>query len=232
VEQACCRVLELKARLGLHRRPRIMPEAEARKFLHTGMYAADAEHLAEKSITLIRDRKNIVPLILRPGLRIGSVLITNRPEFNLDVFEGTLRAAGCVVTTLKNPADPEELYDRVESHEFDVLLVGFYYPPQWGWATGRAHGPEVRCLMSGFPIAHPSVPAAYFSWANPYHLYEFAFMDPYINTYGGAAGTQRAAARALLGQIPIVGRSPIELPGFFKVGDGLRRTRRQAVVTP
>ena len=83
-------------------------------------------------------------------------------------------------------------------------------------------------MMSGFPFANPNVPPVFISWSNPYHLYEFAFMDPYINTYGGAAGTQHAAARAVLGQIPIVGKSPVAQRPFFKIGDGVRRGARKA----
>jgi len=222
LDEAVRRVLTLKARIGLHKgKPK--PQAERRKAVKGSPYGADAERLAERSITLIRDRNNVVPLKLKPGLRVGSVLVTNRPDFELDVFEKTLQEAGCKVASIKNPADPEDLYDRVEGGEFDVLIVSLYYAPQWGWSTARCHGPEARCMMSGFPFANPDVPPVFISFANPYHLYEFAFMDPYINTYGGCPGTQKAAARALLGQIAIVGRSPVELPRFFNVGDGIQR---------
>jgi len=77
--------------------------------------------------------------------------------------------------------------------------------------------------MDGFPFANPDVPAAFISFASPYHLYEFAFMDPCIHAYGGCDGTQKATARALLGKIPIVGKSPVAHPPFFKVGDGIQR---------
>ena len=217
------RVLTLKARIGLHRKPPLVSDEECRRIIASTPYGADAERLARQSITLIRDTKKTVPLALKPGLRIGSVLITNRPDFNLDAFEGSLRDAGCQVTPIRNPADPEELYDRVERGQFDVLTVGLYYPPQWGWSTDRCHGPESRCMMSGFPFANPAVPPVFISWSNPYHLYEFAFMDPYVNTYGGAPMTQKSAALALIGKMPIRGKSPVELRGFFKIGDGLRR---------
>jgi beta-N-acetylhexosaminidase len=223
LREAARRVLELKARLGLHRRAAMMTDDECRARLAKTPYGEDAERLARQSITLLRDSKKVVPIALKPGLRVGSVLITNRPEFKLDVFEGTLREAGCQVTAVRNPGDPEELYDRVERGEFDVLIVSLFYPPQWGWSTDRCHGPESRCMMSGFPFANPAVAPVFISWSNPYHLYEFAFMDPYVNTYGGAPMTQKSAALALLGKSPIVGKSPVELPGQFKVGDGLRR---------
>jgi beta-N-acetylhexosaminidase len=44
-------------------------------------------------------------------------------------------------------------------------------------------------------------------------------------TYGIDPGLEQAAARALAGMIPITGRSPISLPGFFAHGDGMQRAR-------
>ena len=227
LNEAVRRVLALKAKVGLHQKPAMVTEAAYRKAFTRSPYAADAERLAEKSITLLRDSRGVVPLKVKRGMKIASVLITNRPEFTLGVFEQGLREAGCVVTSFKNP-EQETLYDRIEEGEWDALVIGLYYPPQWGWSTGRCHGPESRCLMDGFPFANAAVPAAFVSWSNPYHLYEFGFMDPYLVTYGGAEGTQRAAARALTGRMAIVGRSPVTLEPFFKAGDGIRRRARKS----
>jgi len=226
LNDAVRRVLTLKAKLGLHRKPPLASDAEFRKAFTNSPYAADAERLAEKSITLLRDSRNLVPMKVRPGMKVANILITNRPEFKLDVFEQGLRDAGCAVTSIRNP-EQETLYDRIEEGEWDALIVGLYYPPQWGWSTQRCHGPESRCMMDGFPFANPDVPAVFISWCNPYHLYEFGFMDPYIATYGGAEGTQKAMAKALVGRLPIVGRSPVTLEPFFKAGDGIRRRARK-----
>jgi len=222
LDDAVRRVLTLKAKIGLHKNAPLMPDEEARRIIATSPYGADAERLTEKSLTLIRDGKGVLPQQVKPGMKVLSVLITNRPDFTTDVMDATLTEAGCEVTTHKNPQQ-ETLYDRIEAGEWDAIIVSLYYPPQWGWSTPRCHGPESRCLMDGFPFANPDVPAIFISFANPYHLYEFAFMDPYINTYGGAPGTQRATARAVLGQLPFLGKSPVAQPPFFEVGDGVQR---------
>ncbi len=220
LDSAVRNVLTLKAKVGLHKSPPLSSDEDARAVLASSPYGADAERLSEKSITLIRDSKKVLPLKAKPGTRILSVLITNRPDFTTDVMDAALREAGCEADSHKNP-EQETLYDRIEDGEWDAIIVSLYYPPQWGWSTPRCHGPESRCMMDGFPFANPDVPAIFISFANPYHLYEFAFMDPYINTYGGAAGTQKATARAILGEIPFLGRSPVAQPPFFELGDGI-----------
>jgi len=220
--EACCRVLTLKARLGLHRREPMLPEADCRARLAESPFPAKAEELAEGSITLLRDGHERIPLTIEPGQRVANVVITNRPDQTLDVFQRTLEEAGAEVETIVNP-EPDTVYDRVEAGEFDHLILAFNYPAQWGWGTSTAHGPYARCLMSGFPFAHEGVHPVFVSFANPFHIHEFAFMDPYVVTWGAAPGPQRAAARAITGQIAIRGRSPVAMPPYFAVGDGLQR---------
>jgi hypothetical protein len=42
-------------------------------------------------------------------------------------------------------------------------------------------------------------------------------------TYGVNEDLERAAAAALFGLQPITGRSPVTLPGFFMMGDGIQK---------
>ncbi|MEW6079486.1 MAG: glycoside hydrolase family 3 N-terminal domain-containing protein [Thermodesulfobacteriota bacterium] len=224
IDQSVRRVLTMKAKMGLHR-PGLKPFAdpEAPKIFVDSPCRPTARRLAEKSITLLTDSRGWIPLLLEPGARVASIFISNRDDFGIDIFEKTLTEAGHRVTSLRNPW-PEEMYDRVEAGEFDAVLTGFYYPIQWGWATPRLHGPQIRSLMSGFHLARPGVKYAFISWCSPYHLYELAFMDPFLVTYGETPIAQETTARMLLGQLPITGRVPVSLEGFFKRGDGIKRS--------
>jgi len=223
VDEKCRRVLEMKARMGLHERPWPQEsDAKAAENLANSPYRQDARAVAEKAVTLLRDSAGLVPLRLPEGSRIASVLITHLADFTIDAFDGILRLAGYEVTSIKNP-QTDEMHDRVLAGEFDLVILSIYYPMLYGWGTTRVHGPDSRVVMSGFPVANPKVPAVYVSFANPFHLYEFAFMDPYLVTYGGCAEAQRAAGRALVGEIPIRGKVPCSLEGFFRPGDGIER---------
>lgn len=224
VEASVRRVLELKARLNLHKKP-IADDAEAKARIAASPGKQVAQKIADRSITLVRDTGNVVPLKLAKGSRVAVVLVTNQtPErFSLKVFEDTLREGGVDVTSIRDP-QTDEVHDRLAAEGFDVVVTALYFPVQYGWNTVRMHGPFSRCVMSGFPIAHPDSKAVYISFGNPYHLYELPFMDPYLATYGGSPAAQRAAATALLGRTPITGRIPCALDGFFDVGDGVQRT--------
>jgi beta-N-acetylhexosaminidase len=224
IDRSVRRVLTMKARMGLHR-PGFKPYAdpEAPNIFTASPCRETARRLAEKSITLLADSRGWIPLALEPGARIASVFISNRDDFGIDIFEQTLTQAGHRVTGLRNPW-PEEMYDRVEAGEFDAVLISFYYPIQWGWGTPRLHGPQIRSLMSGFHLARPGIKYAFISWCSPYHLYELAFMDPFLVTYGETPIAQETAARMLLGRLPVTGRVPVSLEGFFRRGDGIMRS--------
>ncbi len=226
VDDRCLRVLRMKAMMGLHaRRWPAESDEEAASRLASSPYRSDARQVAERSVTLLRDSGNLVPLRLPAGSRIASVLITHLADFTLDVFDTTLRQVGYAVASIKNP-QTDQMCDRVTAGEFDLVIMSVYYPTLYGWGTTRVHGPDSRVVMSGFPVANPQVPAVYISFANPYAIYEFAFMDPYLVTYGGCAEAQRAAALALSGKIPIQGKIPCGMPGFFAPGDGIIRPVR------
>ncbi len=222
IEASCRRVLTLKARLGLHRDSAPPTPEQSRSVLEQSSFQSDADRLAERSITLLRDSAGTVPVRLRAGLRVATVAITNSEKFTLDAFNAVLREAGCEVTAIRDP-QTDKVHDLVAEGRFDVVVTGFYFPSQFGWNTTRIHGPYSRCVMSGYPIAHPDTRPVWISFSNPHHLYELPFMDPYLVTYSGSPASQRAAARALLGQIPIRGHIPAELDGFYRLGDGIHR---------
>jgi beta-N-acetylhexosaminidase len=60
------------------------------------------------------------------------------------------------------------------------------------------------------------------SFGNPYLLQSFPGLPTYIVTYGDMPSLQQAAARALLGEIDVVGKLPISLPGLYQRGTGIQ----------
>jgi beta-N-acetylhexosaminidase len=66
----------------------------------------------------------------------------------------------------------------------------------------------------------PTVVAAF---GNPYVIRQFPSVGTYLVTYGVGDDLERAAAAALFGTQPITGRTPVSLPGFFAIGDGIQR---------
>jgi len=70
------------------------------------------------------------------------------------------------------------------------------------------------------------VPHVVVSFGNPYLISSFPEVQAYMLAWNGSEASQRAAARALLGQVDIVGRSPTGIPPLFEIGDGIMLPRR------
>jgi beta-N-acetylhexosaminidase len=77
--------------------------------------------------------------------------------------------------------------------------------------------------VSGFiqDLAEASIPHVVVSFGNPYLLREFPDAQAYMLAWSGAEVSQRAAVRALFGDIEIQGRTPTRIPPFFEIGDGI-----------
>jgi hypothetical protein len=67
------------------------------------------------------------------------------------------------------------------------------------------------------------------AFGNPYFFQQVPFTPAYLLAWSGFPPSQRAAARALLGNAGITGRLPITIPPALRLGSG---ETRQARVTP
>ena len=66
------------------------------------------------------------------------------------------------------------------------------------------------------------------SWScfgSPYVIKHFPEAKTWLGVFSSADVAQRAAARAIFGQMPIGGRIPVSVPGTVRIGDGHRRSR-------
>lgn len=232
IEASVRRILMMKAKLRLADSAGVEDGTPGNPGLGSAPVQESARLLAESSITLLRDRLGQFPPVLPARSEVAHVLITNREkEINLAVFNRELEAEGHRVETLVNP-DAEAIYDRVAAGCFDLLIVSFYYPIQWGWGTTRCHGPHIRSIMSGFYRARPGQKALFISMGSPFHLQEMPFMDPFMVTYGESPCLLRAAALMVLGKIPTLGRIPVGLEGYFKRGEGIISCQKEACCAP
>jgi beta-N-acetylhexosaminidase len=211
VRQAARRVLELKARLGLHRDPfGPQPSDVARD----GFRKA-ARSMADRSITVLRsDGKP--PLQLAPGAQVLTVTVgqlanpydRRPPQPDLDAFDEELRSRGYQVEHLLNPTDDVLLagtpgcaavFLNLVALPYMVLgtirnLVGHF--GHWSWRSFFADHPQVAVT----------------SFGNPYVLREMPHLPNLLAAYGNSPISQRAAVRVWLGEIAPVGDCPVSLP--------------------
>lgn len=217
IDASVRRLLAAKARLGLHRNARVdltrVPFEVSR-----AEHLAIAQEAADRSITLARDETRMIPL--REGRTLAIVYAGYADPYAGRVFTRTLDAAlpDLRTITLESRPSATELESlRSAAEQADRIIfapfirVGAYRPD-------LSVADSVAAAVTDLARQKPLVLVAF---GNPYVLGQFPHIGTYMLAWGQGDVSQRAAARALTGQIAITGRLPIPIPPFHAIGDGI-----------
>lgn len=176
-----------------------------------------AEAIAEKSINVVRNADNIFPLNLTQNAKILMCNLQAEEEtvnsYALTTVRDELTKRGYLVEMLQNPG--HRLVEEELEKGYDAILINCRMSCRdYCGGSLRVNWEHIAVFWRGRVLKHPRV--IFTSFGDPYKLYEYPFMKTYINTFSNTPATQRAFVRALLGEIPAVGKSPVELKGFFE----------------
>ena len=222
LDESASRILEMKARMGLDRE-RHTDISGIHRAVGIPEHVARAREVAEASITLLRNRRNLLSL---RGTRTANVLsVTYRSANNLlagRYFNARVRGTYRRLRSEYVHSDSgESEYQRLLSRAAgsDLVIVSAYV------LAARTDGrPNVPERLSEFvqALADRRVPHIVISFGNPYLLSDFPESQAYMLAWSGSEASQTAAARALFGEIPIRGRTPTRVPPLFDIGDGIQ----------
>jgi len=220
IRESARRVLETKARAGLHV-GRMVDLNAVDEVVGAAGHLAFADTVATRSITLLRDRDTVLPV--NPlWTRTVLSLTYARPD-NLiagTAFDPALASLVEVTNRARvGPDTPVEVYDSLEvlAAEVDLVIVSVYAPPRSG--TGDI---SVSEGMADFIAAvGPERPMMVISFGNPYLLVALPESPGYMIAWGAHEVSQNAAVRAVFGQAAISGRLPVSIPPFNEIGDGI-----------
>ena len=238
LETSVRRVLTAKARLGLHRARAISLDAVP-DVVGTRRHAAVARQMSERSVTLIKDERESVPLKLAASSSVLFLSVLDYPRgwriaAPSRAMLPALRARWQDLQAIEvsDATTPNELaLVRAMAPRFDAIVAGIFVRVSSGTNRLDLAPPVVSLLqdlarMSG-RRKQPFV-AAFFG--SPYVALTVPELPAMLLTYDLSDVAEESAVRAFAGEIPIGGKLPIALPGMFPVGHGL--TRSAAPSTP
>lgn len=231
------RVLRAKAALGLHER-RLVDLNQVDAVVNGETVLASAQNIADRSVTLLRD-KNATLDKLRASGKTPRVLVVSyngdpidRPDDfigNLDDFGRTLAGSRAFamsrvsVDTRSRPEDVRRVVEMVEKGNYDAVILALSIRARSG--KGSVAIPKLgKSLVE--EIAGKTPATVVVSFGNPYLLAEIPEIPCYLTVYSSQVPSQRAAARALLGEIDIAGRLPVSLPGLYTRGEGIQLKKK------
>jgi len=224
LEESARRLLELKARMGLHEQ-RLVSLDRVTEVVGSGSHLAFADTAATRSITLPRDDDRLVPmdpLSVAPTLHV-SFAPSTRLWANRDFGPGLGgRVFELAEVSLDERSDSAAYAQAAEAVEAaDRVIVTAYVSASAG-SDEEALPERLRDLVGHSARTRPTV---LISFGNPYLLSAVPEVGTYLLAWGDRAVSQRAVVAALFGEEAITGRLPIGLPPFHALGSGLDRSK-------
>lgn len=231
VERSVRRLLEAKARLGLHRTRTVNLES-APLMVGGRQHEAIAQAVSDRAVTLIKDERAMVPLATP---RTGSVMYLSVLDYpsgwriaapsRTMIPELRARWAATEAFEISDRTTPSELdMVRTLAAKFDAVVAGIYVRASSGSGRLDLAPPLERFLQDlARATARRQQPFVSVLFGNPYTAMGMPEAPALMLTYDFSDGAERAAIKALAGEIPIGGKLPIALPGMFPLGHGLTR---------
>ena len=221
IDASVRRILQVKARLGLHKTRSVNTE-ELDTVVASARNRALAQLAFEKSLTLVKNEKDVLP-VPEQGKKIAVLSLSSDP--------GGYFAGRPFVSALKkrNPEISEFYAEASTGKEYfpgalllaqkaDVVIVALYSRLS-AWKGSVDLNPRHIELIQ--ELARGSVPVVVISFNSPYFLKHFPHIDAYICAYRHADLSQEAVVRALFGEIGLDGRLPVSIPDLYPAGHGL-----------
>lgn len=221
VNEAVKRILEVKAKLGLNQNRFVDVAALAYK-IAPKEYLDQAQLVFDGAITLVKNNGGTVPLSCTDKKIAVFSLSSDLGDYYAGrAFSDALRKRCPQALVFYADADTgkEHLEEAAaKAREADIIIFALF-------SSLRAHKGSVDLdpkhveIVKGF--ARGEKPVVAISFGSPYFFKHFPEIDVYICAYRNAAQAQIAVCKVLFGEIPVKGRLPVSLPGYYTSGHGI-----------
>lgn len=223
LNEAVTKILALKAALKLHKKKeenRLVPDIDtANRIVGCAEHISWARECADKSITLIKEEKGVLPI--RPD-KTKRILLHDIESGNNAMGYGAVSGA---------PEKVKKLLERegfiverfVPSQGFEGMMTSYEeFTSRYdliiyiaNLAT-KSNQTVVRIewaspMGANVPIYIKRIPTIFISLENPYHLLDVPRVKTYINTYGSSDIILETLVDKLMGRSEFKGKSPVDV---------------------
>ncbi|MGM0974572.1 MAG: glycoside hydrolase family 3 protein [Bacillota bacterium] len=220
IESSVKRILTLKIKRGILKEETPQPIDEkiekALKVVGSEEHKQIEKEAAERSITLVKNEGDALPLQLSPEDNI--VVVGNTYITDLGKSVGKFHANTTVIQTSSYALTEEQ---KQQIRNASAVIVGSYTFNVSGRSPDSAQMKMVNSI-----IAESEAPVIAVGIRNPYDIMAYPEIDAYIAQYGFRTASFDAAAGIVFGQINPSGKLPVTIPGtdgnvLYDFGHGL-----------
>lgn len=218
IRQSCRKILQAKYWTGLaERRP--VETASLIEEMNLPVYKKHYRELVEHSLTLVRNRENLLPLSGLEQLRMATVTITPEKEWGVgEITDLYLEGDHFLLA----PDDPRTAYDEVvrELNRYNTIVVNV-----WNTSTRASRGYGISDETIRLVDRLDTTASLILNVAGvPYALTRFPRldqMDAILLTYEDDPLYQQKAMQAIFGGISLSGRLPVSAGRLARAGTGV-----------
>ena len=224
IDESVKRVLEVKARLSLNQR-RTIPIDLVDQSVSNNEARIVAQEIADRSITLLRDDTRLLPLSPGARGRILHLTVTDEDDRGVmmpltnELKSRNIPVHQAIIDQRTRNTEVEEILKNAGIDKATLVLVSLAVRARSGKGALGLND-AARAALS--QLKSSGKPTVAFTFGSPYLLKAFDGIGTCLAAYSAFPVSQKAAARAILGEVVINGRLPVTIPEMFPKGHGLR----------
>lgn len=217
LDEAVTRILALKAALRLNEQKSAPSLEEARLAIGSARHRAWAAECADRSVTLIKEEKGVLPISAEKYGRVLFCPIESGEGFNYSVkagvcaqFQAMLEQEGFHVDVFVPKQGMEGLMTRTTdiTKNYDLILYLANMSTKSNQTVVRIEWQQP--MGANVPCYIHQVPTIFISVENPYHLQDVPRVRTFINAYCSDGANLKAVLDKLMGRSPFKGISPVD----------------------
>ncbi len=220
INTSAAKIMAAKQRVGLFR-SRFTSLDQITDSLDDPAFGKLAQDVADHAVTLVRDDKHLFPI---PTSTDGSCLVvmseglfSQHGQTLVRILQQRIPDLKTYITHPSTPVDELTAIVTGTGQCKQIYVAAFVTVAAYRGSVGLEGG--LSAFMNA--IVHGPVPVALVSLGNPYLLRDFPGVAAYAATFSTTITSEEAAAKAMLGDIPITGKMPVSIPGISNLGNGI-----------
>jgi beta-N-acetylhexosaminidase len=231
IDESVRRILQAKARLGLDKN-RLVDIPKLNERFGLPKYESEAQTIADRGVTLLRDSQHLLPLDATKPLRVLLVSLSAdsdpypgmdlEPEIRWRVDSLKALRADTQFVNVANLKLPSP-------DSYDVVVIALFV--RVADRKGNVGLPDDQSAFVN-QLLNSGKRVVVIALGSPYLIERFPHAKTWLAEFSTNDVAQRAVARALFGQAAIQGRMPVTVPGTAQRGDGLRVAANAMVLQP
>jgi beta-glucosidase-like glycosyl hydrolase/CubicO group peptidase (beta-lactamase class C family) len=221
VDNSVRKILEIKSELGLNKN-RFIDINDIPRIVGTEAHELLAEHAARRSITIVRNDNDILPLQYHQAQRILCLIISDNGDPNIaNNFKKELQSRYentdfIQIDQTSNELDYKNALNAIGNCGLIIM------PTYVRWRSGSEKidfSKDTKDFLD--KVINSGKPVVMVSFGNPYLLRSVPKVAAYLCAYGDMKVSVQAAVQALFGESSVSGRLPVSIPGAAEYGDGI-----------